>query len=65
MKLRNLTVAKWKSNQQNYEGFVPGVDIQQEAMKFMQNGYFCGELADSIVLALYNLLGLPFIVFLL
>jgi len=26
MKLRNLTVAEWKSNQQNYKRFVPGVD---------------------------------------
>lgn len=55
MKLRNLTVAEWKCNQRNYEGFVPGVDIQQEAMKFVQNGYCFGELADTIVLAFSNL----------
>ena len=29
-------------------------------MTFMQSGYFFGELADTIVLALSNLLGLPF-----
>ena len=29
----------------------------------MQSGYFYGELADTIVVALSNLLGLPFIVF--
>ena len=62
--MRNLTVAEWKSNQQITKGsYWEWIDIQQEAMKFMQNGYLCGELADSIVLALYNLLGLPFIVF--
>ena len=63
MKLRNLTVAEWKCNQQDYKGFLPDVDIQEEAIKFMQSGYFFGKLADTIVLALSNLLGLPFIVF--
>ena len=63
MKLRNLTVAECKCNQQDYERFLPDVNIQQEAMKFMQSSYFFGELADTIVLALSNLLGLPFIVF--
>ena len=63
MKLRNLTVAEWRCNQHDYEGFLPDINIQQEAMKFMQSGYFFGELADTIVLALSNLLGLPFIVF--
>ena len=27
-------------NQQDYEGFVPGIDEQQEAMKFSESGYF-------------------------
>ena len=60
MKLRNLTVAEWKCNQQDYERFLPDVNIQEEAMTFMQSGYFFGKLADTIILALSNLLGLPF-----
>ena len=63
MQLRNLTVDEWMQNPEDYEGFVPEVNIQQEAAKFLQSGYFYGELADTIVLALSNLLGLPFIIF--
>jgi len=47
MKLRNLTVAEWKCNQQDYERFFPDVDIQEEAIKFMRSGYFFfGKLAE-------------------
>ena len=63
LKLRKLTVKEWTNNPQDYEGFVPGVDVTEEAIKFLQNGYFFGELADTIVLALSNLLGIPFIIF--
>ena len=56
-------VTLYRCNQHDYEGFLPDINIQQEAMKFMQSGYFFGELADTIILALSNLLGLPFIVF--
>ena len=61
--LRHLTIEEWRSNQQDYEGFVPGIDVQQEAKKFSESGYFFGDLADTIVLALSNLLGLPLIIF--
>ena len=61
--LRQLTIQEWRSNPQDYEGFVPGMDVQQEAMKFSESGYFFGDLADTIVLALSNLLGLPLIIF--
>ena len=50
-------------NQQGYEGFLPEVDIQQEAVKFLQSGYFYGDLADTILMALSNIPGLPLIVF--
>ena len=63
MQLRSLAVDEWTQNPQDYEGFVPVIDIQQEATKFLQSGYFYGDLADTIVLALSNSLGLPFIIF--
>ena len=50
--LRHLTIEEWRLNQQDYEGFVPGIDVQQEAKKFSESGYFLGDLADTIVLAL-------------
>ena len=63
MQLRNLTVTEWTNNSQEYEGFVPEVNIADEAKKFLVSGYFYGDLADTIVLALSNTLGLPFIIF--
>lgn len=59
--LKHLTVTEWTQNAHDYEGFVPDVDIQQEAYKFLQSGYFFGELGNTIVLALSNMLGLPII----
>ena len=61
--LRILTVGEWKSNPHDYEAFLPEVNIPEEATKFLQTGYFYGDLADTIVVALSNLLGLAFIVF--
>ena len=61
--LRILTVGEWKSNPHDYEAFLPEVNIPEETTKFLQTGYFYGDLADTIVVALSNLLGLPFIVF--
>lgn len=61
--LRMLVVQEWISNAQDYEGFVPGIDVQQEALKYVENGYFFGELANTIVLALANVLGLTLIIF--
>ena len=57
--LRMLVVQEWISNAHDY---VPGTDVQQEALKYVE-GYFFGELADTIVLALANVLGLPLIIF--
>ena len=63
LRLRQLTILEWTHNPQDYEGFVPDVHVPEEAAKFLQNGFFYGELADTIVLALSNLLGIPFIIF--
>ena len=62
-KLRQLTVLEWVHNHQEYEGFTPDVNVVEEAEKFLQDGFFHGELADTIVLALSNLLGVPLIIF--
>lgn len=60
--LRNLAVEEWKSNPQDYEGFVPGVDVTMEAEKFKESGVFLGELGNTVVLNLSNVLGIPIIV---
>ena len=47
MQLRCLAVCEWKNNPQDYEGFVPGIDIVAEAEKFKQSGYFFDELGNE------------------
>jgi hypothetical protein len=54
---------EWISNAHDYKGFVLGIDVKQEALKYLEDGYFFGDLADTIVLALSNMLGLSFITF--
>ena len=56
--LRQKAVAEWCNNY--YQGFLPqGYDVQEEAMKFKQHGYFSGPLGNTMV---SNAVGLPVIV---
>ena len=61
--LRHLAVAEWTENYCYYQDFVPGVDIQQEASKFLSSGFYYGDLADTMILALSNALQTTIIVF--
>ena len=46
-----------------YQDFVPSVDIQQEASKLLASGFYYGDLADTMILALSNALQTTIIVF--
>ena len=63
MQLRGLCVREWKANPHEYEGFVPNTDVAAEADKFMESGFFYGELGNTMILSLSNALGLPLIIF--
>ena len=61
--LRQKAVAEWCNNADYYQGFLPqGYEVQEEAMKFKQHGYFFGPLGNTMVLAVSNAVGLPVIV---
>lgn len=62
-RLRELTVNEWITNSNRYEGFLVGVSIASEAPKFLNPGYFHGQLGDCMVTALSNVLQISIIVF--
>ena len=53
--LRHLAVAEWTENY----CFLPGVDIHQEASKFLSSEFYYGDIADTMILALSNAFQLP------
>lgn len=61
MKLRELIVKEWKNNVNYYQDFVQ-CNVDEEADKFLQSGVYCGELGDTMVLALANALQVSIIV---
>jgi len=61
--LRQLVVAEWKENVAVYQDFAPNVDINQEADKFLASGFYYGDLADTMILALANVLQATIVVF--
>ena len=61
-KLRELTVAEWKNNEEYYQSFLVSSNVRDEAEKFLKNGYYHGELADTMVLALSNALQVAIVV---
>ena len=61
--LRQLVVAEWKQNPLSYEDFLPNADIIQEADKFMTPGFYNSDLADTMILALANILQATIVVF--
>ena len=65
LKLRELTVKEWLgSNRSYYESFLSdSIDIETDAEKFLHPNYVQGSLGDAMVLALYNILCSPMIIF--
>ena len=62
--LRKLMVDEWLANASYYQSFmVDSTQVEQEAVKFLDSGYFYGDLADTMVLAIANSLNLSIIVF--
>ena len=61
--LRKLAVEEWVSNSSYYESLVDTVQVEQEGMKFLLPGYFHGDLADTMVLAIANAIHATIIVF--
>jgi len=61
--LRQLVVNEWKQNESMYQDFAPHVVVNQEAEKFLFSGFYHGDLADTMVLALANVLQCSIIVF--
>lgn len=64
VQLRKITVKEWLDNSLYYEGFLMNdVCIEREAPKFLDQGYFYGDLADTMITALSNALETPIVVF--
>ena len=61
-KLRELAVNEWRENEADYAGFLTESSVRKEAERFSQSGCFDGQLGDTTVLALSNVLGLPLII---
>ena len=61
--LRKLAVEEWVSNSYYQSFLLDSVQVEQEAMKFLLPGYFHGDLADTMVLAIANALHATIIVF--
>lgn len=59
---RQLTVKEWKSNASFYQNLLITNNVVLEADKYLQSGVYCGELGDTMVLALSNALQLVTIV---
>ena len=63
MMLRELAINEWRSNANDYECFLTSSTVAEEAGKFLQSGYYQGELADTMPLALANSLQLVLTIF--
>lgn len=61
--LRQVLVREWTENSSYYEGFLIDTCIEREAPKFLDPGYFHGNLADTMISGLSNALQTPIIVF--
>ena len=62
--LRQLTVKEWLGNPSFYQSFlVDSLRVEEEAVRFLMPGYFHGDLADTMVLAIANAIKSTIIVF--
>ena len=59
--LRFAAVNEWKSNIDYYSEFFS--EVEKEADRFNQLGFFASNLGNSVLLALSNVIGMQFIVF--
>ena len=59
--LRDLAVKEWTDNSDYYREFLTTVTIEEEVMKFKENGYYDSELGNTAVLSLSNALKIPII----
>ena len=63
MTLRQLSVQEWLNNSYRYEPFLCGVNIKEEAPKFLDRSTFQGDLGDTMLMCLSNVLQMPIVVF--
>ena len=60
--LRRSVVHEWQENADNYQGFTL-VDLGSEALNYLADGEFSGDIGDLMVLTLANILGIPLTIF--
>ena len=58
-----MVVTEWKNNSSTYQDFLPNANIIQEADNFLTSGFYHGDLADTMILALANILQATIAVF--
>ena len=64
LQLRLEAVQEWTMNASEYQGYLPSeYSVEIEAAKFIDESYFFGPLANTMIKAVSNALGLPIIVF--
>ena len=61
--LRKKAVEEWLLNPEDYQGFLTDSNVVEQAPKFLQEGYYHGELANTMVTNVSNMLGIPVVVF--
>ena len=61
--LRQLTVQEWTNNSHHYDPFLSDVSIEEEAIKFLDASHYRGDLGDTVLMCLANVLETPIIVF--
>ena len=61
--MRELVVNEWLTNENDYQSFLTGVDLQREAQRFRRDGEFAGALGDALPVAMANLLNIPILIF--
>ncbi|XP_070567493.1 uncharacterized protein [Ptychodera flava] len=63
LRLRQLVVEEWTGQHgQQYVSFFPNINFVVEAERFLSSGTFGGELGNAMVLALSNVLQIPFVI---
>ena len=58
-----MAVQEWLTNAQEYQGFLSISTVEDEAPKFLNDGFYHGELANAMLLAISNALEIPVIVY--
>ena len=57
--LRSKICKEWINNGESYQGFLQHCNVNDEAIRFLQDGYFASELGDTVLMALANCLTMP------